>query len=299
MPNDGLTLLRVLREAFLSLILPSKPIERPAQAVYARRISEGAGRSLIYITVAALVAIMSILISSISSSVRVIGPLLLTLIIPIAFLAWILSSDRYEPEPKGLVAAVFGSGMLAGLMIYLVSLYVVLPFLLEFLVALSVFLILYVMCRGETTGVEVNDHMDGLVYGTAAGVGLVTSLNASLFSLGTPPELTFFLATKIALSIVYALAAGIIGRWFGWLKAVEGRVSLIHSLPGLIIGVILLWIYSYGVGALSYLGFKEMLAGQAALLAVYSYIYVKYTREALRDEVSWGYARGLAPVEKP
>lgn len=78
--------------------------------------------------------------------------------------------------------------------------------------------------------------------------------------------------------------------------AVTGKVSVPWRTLGLVAGLILLWIHSYGAGALIHMGFGAVLAAQAVLLIIYSYMYVRYACEALRDEVSWGNAGGLAPV---
>ena len=93
---------------------------------------------------------------------------------PILLLAWMVRGDRYEREPLALVAYCFGWGAFIGVAAGIVNAVVTAPFLgaggagfvEEPLKALGV----YLVARSRLGG-EFNDHLDGMVYGAAAGAG--------------------------------------------------------------------------------------------------------------------------------
>ncbi len=286
-------------EAFRSLILGGKPLGAGdvSDAVY-EKSSEGP-HGLLYLALAlvigaAIVALAILGVSTLAYLLLLLGP-------PAVFFLWVYRSDRYEPEPGYLIAVAFSLGIFSGMTVNIVSPAIPLAPARYIVEAVVVFVVLLWLASGEFSA-EFNDHMDGLVYGAAVGLGLVTTYNYAYAKivLLTPPALSIFiptaqLVTRSILNIAVVAIAAIAGRWLGWVKALKGTVSLGDGLPGLVLYAVLRLLYVASEAAGAALPFNPL---PVILFAAYWAVVWRFTREALRDERLWGYASGRAPVER-
>ncbi len=285
-------------EAFRSLVLGGEPLAS-SDAVYEKL--EAGGLSKLYVAVAAGLAAAVIVLAAVRGG-AVAAYLLVLLGPPLIFFYWVYRSDKYEPEPKYLLAVAYALGIFAGLTTEVVSAALSLNSYLALGVeAVAAFIVLLWLAAGEFSA-EFNDHMDGLVYGAAVGLGLVTVYNYTFLELassqaGLYAELipSIPLAALALVNTAIVAVAAIMGRWLGWVKALKGEVSLKDGLPGLAVYIVLRALLGI---AQSLSPFYLSVAAAALLLAYYWATAWRYVKEALRDERLWGYARGRAPVER-
>jgi len=286
-------------EAFRSLILGGKPLAagEVSEAVYER--SPSGPRGLVYAALA--VALGAAVVVTAVMGVGALAYLLLLLAPPALFFLWVYRSDRYEPEPGYLVTVAFSLGIFSGMTVDIVSQAIPLAQARYLVEAAVVFLVLLWLASGEFSA-EFNDHMDGLVYGAAVGLGLVTAYNYAYAKLVilAPPTLALLtpaaqLVAESLLSLSVVAVAAIAGRWLGWVKALKGSVGLADGLPGLALYAVLRLLYWAAESASTVLPVNPL---PPLLLAAYWAVVWRFTREALRDEMLWGYTAGRAPVER-
>lgn len=175
-------------------------------------------------------------------------------IAPIVFLAWFMyTRDRYEPEPRRLIIKTFLLGAVLVVPVILAELLgsLLLPSSTDLLVLFLHFLLVvalveesskYVAVRVSVYGSrEFNEPMDGLVYGSIAGLGFAA-----------PENLLYVLSRGAALGIIrailsvpgHALWGSIIGYYLARQKLQFARGA---GLKGLSFAVILHTIFDYGL----------------------------------------------------
>jgi RsiW-degrading membrane proteinase PrsW (M82 family) len=155
--------------------------------------------------------------------------LALSLVISVVWLAFFYRRDRYEPEPKGMVLQVF---LLAALLAWAVGdplaegifrssdwLYrtawaqilggvLVLGFSQEFLKYAAVRFSVY-------TSVEFDERTDGIIYGTAAGLGYALVLNVALVLDSGGVDLGSGSIRIAVTALAHASFAGVTGYFLG------------------------------------------------------------------------------------
>ncbi len=135
--------------------------------------------------------------------------------------------DRWEPEPKRLIYRTFLQGMVAVLPAALLET-PVRPLLARFPSLLGLFFVvvfgiglveeglkILVVYRGAYQSPEFDEVMDGIVYGTTAGLGFATLesfLYISRFGLGVAPARAFLT------SLAHASFTGLAGYYLGLAK---------------------------------------------------------------------------------
>lgn len=306
------------------MLLGKKPdVPTPSSVVYEKlEVKSGAGRMLFVVgTVLVVVSIIAATLfikpismrtledfgALFSNSTRlayVIG-FLASLVPPALVMFWIFRSDRYEPEPRYALAVAIGVGAaLSAVASPLVILgkwgligLLAAPFIYEsFKVAGLVVLLTSKLQK------ELNDHVDGFVYGAAVGTGfaVVNSSVAFIISYLSPAPALMLLGTPVAglvliqalNSVLHILSGGFAGFWLGYERVLDGVVDGRDLIPALTIALVI-----------GYLGtIPEVLGVAGIALKTVVVGYFLYTTErilmaALKDEVAWGYAEGKAPVE--
>lgn len=216
-------------------------------------------------------------------------------IAPSVFVFWMYANDRFEREPIALIASTFGWGAFSTLIAILFNTILMQAVPLSFVIAplvekpLKIIGVYWLVAKSHLRK-EVNSHLDGLVYGAAAGSGFAAVENflyIARFS-SLVGFLTMFLVRSMT-PIMHALSTAFVGRWFGLSKVRQGRIIWLDLVPGLVVAMLLhgLW---------NLLGETIGLIG-LLLVIPYAYLLYKFAKEASRDEASWGYATGLAPKE--
>jgi len=150
---------------------------------------------------------------------------------------WMMRNDRYAPEPKTLVVYLFAWGMITGIIsTYFnptIAAYIGIggaAFIEEPLTLLGV----YLLSTGRKTGYEMNNHLDGMVYGAAAGAGFAALENINyirymVLRQGSPILSAILLSNNLFLSIAWT---AIVGRSLGLARALKGWIHWTGFIPG-------------------------------------------------------------------
>lgn len=166
------------------------------------------------------------------------------------------------------------------------------------LVELSFFLVLFILDSNRLTGKEINDHMDGVVYGASLGLGYVAYKNfltiASLPEIANPAFVVLPAVENMFLLVFPALT----GWWIGYVKAKYVSINFADLLAGFISVIIVRSIYEVVVNLLASLTLFPRLTGIVLAGLMITSILLRRISWALEDERLWGYVTGKAPRER-
>jgi RsiW-degrading membrane proteinase PrsW (M82 family) len=216
-------------------------------------------------------------------------------IAPILYFIWMYRNDRYEKEPLSLIVFLAGWGIVSAFIAGYLNSYIMIPllgtpgaaFTEEPLKALGV----YWLARHKKLGEEFNDHLDGLVYGAAAGAGFAGSENFYYIyryvTAGTP--LTEIALIRSIAALGHIVYTGLIGRVLGVAKVRRGRILPFDLLAALPAGIIPHFIWN---AVPDFFGFTGILI----LYCVYAYLFSKNIVAAQKDEERWNF-KVYAPLE--
>jgi RsiW-degrading membrane proteinase PrsW (M82 family) len=215
----------------------------------------------IAIGVLLLVVIVAALISTVAGQGLTGAPLLiiglLVAVIPaIVWLAVFYLEDRVEPEPRGLVVGVFACGALLAAAIGVPLVEDVLQLgrwvgtnlLVQVLVnILAVGMVpaalVFAAVRFTVYGsAEFDEATDGVIYGTAAGLGYATVLNVGLIVDAGGANLGFASIHVVLTALTLGGAGGIVGFFMSGQKLRSKPVW--WSAAGVAIGAVLLGLYA-------------------------------------------------------
>lgn len=212
---------------------------------------------------------------------------------PLIYLFWMTLNDRYEREPLALVALTFGWGAFCAIFASLLNFFVAVPLLgapgaaivEEPLKLMGV----YWLANHPKIGSEFNDHLDGMIYGAAAGAGFAGLENLyyiieMVTSGGSPPIIA--IAIRSATSLSHIAWSAIAARSVGLAKALRGRNVVSDVIPGLMLVVPLHFMWNL---------FSPVIT-LFFLLPFNLSILFRQIKAAQDDEVRWGFMT-KAPVE--
>lgn len=281
----------LLREAFRSLFSPSPVRAPPNASVFADRQQAPLTPYLIW---AVLLLFMGLGVSYGGEWMSYMGFTLAGYAAPILLLVWMVRGDRYEREPLALVAYCFGWGAFIGIAAGVLNAVVTAPllgvggagFIEEPLKALGV----YLVARGRL-GSEFNDHLDGMVYGAAAGAGFAGLenfwyINEMIVNNSFPAIQAVLVRSMTAfMHIAWTATAG---RSLGLAKALKGEVQLSDLAPGVLVAALIHMVWNT---VPPFIAFGFILPFMVESLR-------RQIRTALDDERRWGY-ECFAPDERP
>jgi len=277
-------------EAFRSVLRPAPVRIDPSRVVYARRPHSPMRR---YLLAAAVLIVVGLSMTYGGAWLSNMGLTLAGFAAPTLILLWMTRNDRFEREPLPLVAVTFGWGVFCGILAAVLNLLLAIPmlgppgaaFVEEPLKMLGV---LWLAGHGGL-GAEFNDHLDGMVYGAAAGAGFAGLENLyyilGLITRGGLPPATA-VAVRSATSICHIAWSAIAGRSLGLARAMRGGTRPWDILPGLAVAVPMHFVWNASSPALDLF----------LLLPFFMLTLYRLVRAAQRDEEGWGYL-DLAPVE--
>ena len=273
-------------EAFASLVRPSPPIMHPSIAVYEKRPPYTPTRKYLYIGI--ILTVTGLTLITLGRWTRFIGFTIAAFTSPILLLIWMYKNDRYEREPIPLIALTFGWGVVSAFPALLINTLLGWPPPFAALAEEPLKILgVYWLATHKTRGKEFNDHLDGMVYGAAAGAGFSGAENL-LYLIRFAPLIgaPLIILIRSITPITHIICTGLAGRSLGLAKVRRGYVQPSDLIPGLLVAITFHSLWN-AAGILSLL----------ILLPIYLATFIKLAREAARDEVLWGYASGYAPVE--
>jgi RsiW-degrading membrane proteinase PrsW (M82 family) len=296
-------LIESITEAFVSLFRKNPPLEYPSGVVYEKLEMPHTSINKylmlgIALALAGFVFIWTVAAGVVAEGSGILGMFGVSLagsIAPSVYVFWMYFNDRFEREPIALIAYTFGWGAFSSIIAYFVNTclfaiipapYIVAPLVEEPLKMIGV----YWLAAMSSFGKEFNNHLDGLIYGVAAGSGFAAVENFSYIAKGAPTGqiLEMFLLRSVT-PIMHAFCTGFVGRWLGLSKVRQGRIIWLDLIPGLVVAMLIHGLWN---GLPYIIGFFVLL-----LSIPIAFLMYRFAKEASRDETSWGYAAGLAPKE--
>ncbi len=280
------------REAFLSLFQTSEAVGTPHKIAFDKPHASQYSVIQKY-GVAVLGLIIAVIVLDLIYGV---GLQAISFVIPIVYLIWIRRTDRYEPEPKSLVLILFGWGMVSTVPSLFannaafalasneyVAATIGAPIIEETFKMLG---LLWLVNSKKFRG-QFNDHMDGLVYGFAVGMGFSVVEDAFYFygvfaTDGITAVTGLFITRQLLFGIGHGVFTAMTGRWLGLVRVRVGRVRTRDVLPGLTVAIFLHGLWN-GTTIIPFMGI---------ILTIWFVIFVRrHIREALQDETSWGFSK--------
>jgi RsiW-degrading membrane proteinase PrsW (M82 family) len=277
-------------EAFRSLFSPSPVTAPPDASVFAHRQQAPLTPYLVW---AVMLLLMGLGASYGGEWMGYLGFTLAGYAAPLLYVVWMVRGDRYEREPTALVAYCFGWGAFIGVAAGVLNAVITAPylglggagFIEEPLKALGV----YLVARSRLGG-EFNDHLDGMVYGAAAGAGFAGLENFwylyEMIVNNSYPALPAVLVRSMTAFMHIAWTA-MAGRSLGIAKAVKGEVQLADLAPGVLVAALIHMAWNTAPPLISF-GFILPFTVESLRRQI---------RTALDDERRWGY-ECFAPDER-
>ena len=278
-------------EAFRSLFSPSPVRAPPNASVFADRQQSPLTPYMVW---AVLLLFMGLGASYGGEWMSYLGFTLAGYAAPLLYVAWMVRGDRYESEPLALVAYCFGWGTFIGIAAGVLNAVITAPylgmggagFIEEPLKALGVYLV-----ARSRLGHEFNDHLDGMVYGAAAGAGFAGLENFwylyEMIVNNSYPALPAVLVRSMTAFMHIAWTA-MAGRSLGLAKAMKGEVQLSDLAPGVLVAALIHMAWNT---VPPFIAFGFILPFTVESLR-------RQIRTALEDERRWGY-ECFAPNERP
>ncbi len=277
-------------EAIRSLFKPSQVLSPPSGAVFTKRSSKPLLR---YLCAAIILTVSGLFLSYGQDWIKYLGYTISGYGAPVFYLIWMVRNDRYEREPLSLIAFAFGWGTFCGIFAAILNVLIAVPLLgtpgAAFVEEPLKLFGVYWLARHSKLGSELNDHLDGMIYGAAAGAGFAGLENLyyitdMIFSGGSP--LVLAVAIRSATAFNHIAWSAIAGRSLGLAKAIRGDSHLRDMIPGLIVVIPLHFMWNFFSPVLTIL----------VLLPYTVSVLFKQVRAAQKDEERWGFLTS-APVE--
>jgi RsiW-degrading membrane proteinase PrsW (M82 family) len=292
-------------KAFLNLLVPRNPLINVTDTIYSKLPPIGLASSLRLIIITALLFAGFYLLEFGNRVFYILDSYLAYFIatysVALFYLIWVYRSDKFEREPFKFVLFIFAWGVFSGIIagplnmimgpLFEASLgnaALIGPFTEEPLKVAG----LYYLVTRERFKKEFNTPLDGIIYGFAAGLGFFAMENFYYF-LNSGQVGGTVLVIRSFLTWAHGTWAATTGLWLGIAKVQRGSVIRADLVPGLLVAIVLHFLWNGWVGFFGEAGFFL----QIAQMTFHLWYTRKIIKEAIRDEVLWGYGRGLAPKE--
>jgi RsiW-degrading membrane proteinase PrsW (M82 family) len=295
-----------LGKAFMNLFSGREPLLQVSEAVYEKLDPVGLLDSMKLFLVSAALFIGFYLLLLGNQAYSIINSNLMyflaTYSVALIYFLVIYRTDKYEREPFKFILFIFAWGVFCGILAAplnsligplfqasLGSAALAAPFTEEPLKALGFY---YLVTRRRFMD-EFNTPLDGIVYGFAAGMGFFAMENFLYFlSVETGGEALLLMRSLLLWG--HGVWVATTGLWLAIAKIQRGYLWGIDLIPGMMVAIVLHFLWN---GWQGFLG-VEIGWGVMIVQLIFQFWYMrKIIKEALRDEVLWGYGRGMAPVE--
>lgn len=281
----------MLMESVNAMFRTSPMTIPPSSSVFKERTQKSTAW---YLVAAALLLVSGLVLSYGEAWLTYIGYTLAGYAVPVILLIYIIHSDRYEHEPIALVAYCFGWGAFSGILAGILNSAITVRYLgaggagliEEPLKIIGV----YWIAKNTRLSNEFNNHLDGMVYGAAAGAGFAGLENfwyisEMVFHESYPALMAIFIRSFTG--IMHICWSAIAARSLGLAKAMKGDITWSDAAPGTLVAAILHFTWNVSPTLFSLvIIFPFTLEGVRKMI-----------KSALMDEESWGYAV-FAPDER-
>lgn len=295
-----------LGRAFMNLFLGRKPVTLITDVVYEKLDPVGILASLKLFLISAALFFGFYLLFFGDQAYAVINSNLLyflaTYSVAAIYFLVIYRTDKYEREPFKFILFIFSWGVFCGIIAAplndligplfqanLGNAALIGPFTEEPLKAAGFY---YLVTRNRFMD-EFNTPLDGIVYGFAAGMGFFAMENFIYFLSYQSGGGTVLIIRSLLLW-GHGVWVATTGLWLAIAKTQRGYLKKRDLIPGMTVAIVLHFLWN------GWQGFLGVELGWAAMIIqmVFQFWYMRrIIKEALRDEVLWGYAHGMAPVE--
>ncbi|GBC70191.1 Protease PrsW [archaeon HR01] len=297
-PRGGLADLGLL---FRLLTRKRGPIYQASPAVYERLSPQTIARSGHYLLIA--LAIFFIGVATASTVIALEGyaamlpaSIIAAIVPPVAFLVWMRINDRLEPEPVWLVGLAFGWGVFSLLPAIIINTPLIIALgwsgLAGFTEEPIKMLGVYLLATNPRLKSEFNDHLDGLLYGSAAGLGFAFAENILYIARGLE-SVPILIPVRIMTMSMHMFTTGLIGYWLGYLRVHGLPLHFSSAMPAIAFSIFTHMLWNTMAQYLQLIGLIIVFIWGPVLI----YYLSKLARDALVDEYFWGYAHGYAPRE--
>ena len=242
-PEYNLTMAQRVSESFQALVRPTPVKGAPSSAVFLERQP----RSLLrYAVMAVVLLLLGLGVSYGGEWLTYIGFTVAGYAVPIIVLIYIVRSDVFEREPLAVVAYCFGWGAFSGILAGILNTLVTGPFLgvggAGFIEEPLKIYGVYRIAKSARMKNEFNDHLDGIIYGAAAGAGFAGLENfwyiADMVLNGAYPA-SFAIFIRSITGVMHICWSAIAGRGLGVAKATKGYIEASDLWPGIIVAALI------------------------------------------------------------
>jgi len=277
-------------EAVNSILNPSLVEQPPSEAVYERRQPSSLSRYA-FMAVAFLLGGMLLCFGELW--VRYLGFSVAGFAAPVLYLIWMFRGDRYEGEPLPLVAYTFGWGALCAIFASVLNESVFIPLLgasgAAFVEEPLKIAGVSWLAMHKVYEAELNDHLDGMIYGAAVGAGFAGLENfAYIYAMVVNQEASTLsaIALRSASSLNHIAWSAVAGRSIGLAEVLRGYSKHTDVLPGLVVAIPLHFLWNI----------VSPIIALFILLPFNLFTVFRMVAAAQRDEQNWSYET-RAPVE--
>jgi RsiW-degrading membrane proteinase PrsW (M82 family) len=285
------TTVEMVFEAVNALFNPQPMLYPPSSSVFLNRTQKSTIR---YLLSASIFLLLELFLSYGGEWLTYLGFTLAGYSVPVLLLVYIVRSDRYEKEPIALVAYCFGWGAFSGMIAGILNTFITIPYLGlggAGLIEEPIKIVgVYWIARNTRLKNEFNNHLDGMVYGAAAGAGFAGLENfwyisEMVFNGAVPPLLAVIIRSFTG--VMHIAWSSIASRSLGLAKVTKGNIDRQDLIPGTLVSAFIHFVWNIAPTTIS-LGiiFPFTLSSLRKMI-----------RTALKDESNWGYEI-FAPDER-
>lgn len=278
-------------KAFMALVRRTPLQIAPSSAVFLERQPRS---MLVYAASAVVLLLTGLGVSYGGEWLTYIGFTIAGYAVPLIVLAYIVRSDVYEREPLAIVAYCFGWGAFSGIIAGVLNSLITGPFLgaggAGFIEEPLKIWGVYQIAKSARMRNEFNDHLDGIIYGAAAGAGFAGLENFwyitdMVLNNAYPALIAIFIRSLTG--VMHISWSAIAGRSLGVAKATKGEIKRSDMLPGILVAAFIHFLWNSLPSDISLLIILPFTLGGLRNMI----------KAAVDDEKRWGF-EFFAPDEK-
>jgi RsiW-degrading membrane proteinase PrsW (M82 family) len=282
-PEYRTTFVQDVVSSFTALVQPTPVPVAPSSAVFLERQPKSLVR---YVVSAIGLFLLGMLVTYGGEWLAYIGFTIAGYAVPLIVLMYVVRSDIYEREPLAVVAYCFGWGAFSGILAGILNTLITSPFLgvggAGFIEEPLKIYGVYRIAKSARMSNEFNDHLDGIIYGAAAGAGFAGLENFwyitdMVLNNAYPP--TFAIFIRSITGVMHICWSAIAGRSLGVAKATKGYIEPSDLWPGVLVAAVIHFFWNSS-------------SGDIALFVILPFTLIglrNMIKAAVEDERRWGF----------